>query len=117
MDPLGDGRHILIIDDEQHIPARWRKSWFRRRLNREAAAVVPMEMQIDHALLRIDRMSRRHWTDELNPLDRCCFRRAQIEGSAVDPLRRDVVDRRARSTKQIRREDKTKPPPNPRATP
>src|SRR5262249_52126710 len=103
VDPRGRRRDAVEIDDEKHVPARWRDIAVVDDLCLKMAYARPPERNVDESLIRIPRMSGRHRPDELSPFDVFSLRRVDFQRSAVMHLLCRVLDVRSMTTEKIRR--------------
>src|SRR5262249_20412926 len=103
MNPLRDRRHALLINDEEHIPARRRDVGFSGQSRPELAESVDSEFQIHKPLFGITRMGCRHWSNQLHPLDLICLGRMDLDSLPVMYFGGRAFDERTRAFEEVRR--------------
>jgi hypothetical protein len=64
-------RHVLLIDDEEHVPAWWRDRGLRRGRQGQLAGRCAGDGEIDQPLGIVEGMSRDARVDEFGPQRAC----------------------------------------------
>src|SRR5258708_1749351 len=94
MHPMSNGRHSVVIDDEEHVPTRRRYVTVGRHSYLHYAAGLRTDREIHEALVGIVRMGRDAVSDQTGRADIRRIGRRDLLDRPISRVRRGCRDRR-----------------------
>src|SRR5450631_1304340 len=101
--PSSYGGNRTIVNQEQHVPARWRDVWILRNFRSHDSSVSSADLEIHKTLASVERMSGYAISDQVRPANIRGLWGGNLNGLPIGALRRRCGDRGTWAFEEIRR--------------